>query len=201
MAKRCIFCGKEYGLFGGGLITCGDTDQPVCSNCSGNLSQLSPTERAERALATGRALHPDELQKFLVWDRKHKEQERTRQEQARQAIRTDKTCLRCGGPMEKYATKLLHLCDEGLLGPMDGLFASWPKVEIIRCAQCGKAEFYLPEPPELPNIPNKEEEPVTCPVCGTRHSPLIGCPNCAMKQATSPRSRNTQTGTKPPWEK
>lgn len=105
--------------------------------------------------------------------------------------------------MEKYGTKIFHLGDEGLLGPVarDGLFASWLTAEIIRCVQCGIAEFYLPEPPELPNIPDEEEEPVTCPVCGTRHSPLIGCPNCAMKQATSPRSGNTQTGTKPPWEK
>ena len=28
MAKRCIFCGKEYGLFGGGMVLCGDTDEP-----------------------------------------------------------------------------------------------------------------------------------------------------------------------------
>lgn len=91
MAKRCIFCGKEYGLFGGGLITCGDTDQPVCSNCSGNLSQLSPTERAERALATGRALHPDELQKFLVWDRKHKSAP-ARSRHARPFARTRPVC-------------------------------------------------------------------------------------------------------------
>lgn len=203
MAKRCIFCGKEYGLFGGGMVLCGDTDEPVCSNCVDELTPLSPTERAERALATGRALYPDELQNFLNRERIQQAKEQARLERAHQTIRTDKTCLRCGGPMEKYGTKIFHLGDEGLLGPVarDGLFASWLTAEIIRCAQCGKAEFYLPEPPELPNIPDEEEEPVTCPVCGTRHSPLIGCPNCAMKQATSPRSGNTQTGTKPPWEK
>ncbi len=203
MAKRCIFCGKEYGLFGGGMVLCGDTDEPVCSNCVDELTPLSPTERAERALATGRALYPDELQNFLNRERIQQAKEQARLERAHQAIRTDKTCLRCGGPMEKHGTKIFHLGDEGLLGPVarDGLFASWLTAEIIRCAQCGKAEFYLPEPPELPNIPDEEEAPVTCPVCGTRHSPLIGCPNCAMKQATSPRSGNTQTGTKPPWEK
>lgn len=69
MAKRCIFCGKEYGLFGGGMVLCGDTDEPVCSNCVDELTPLSPTERAERALATGRALYPDELQKFLNRER------------------------------------------------------------------------------------------------------------------------------------
>lgn len=55
MAKTVHFCGKEYGLFGGGMVLCGDTDEPVCSNCVDELTPLSPTERAERALATGRA--------------------------------------------------------------------------------------------------------------------------------------------------
>lgn len=105
MAKRCIFCGKEFGLFGGGLIMCGGTDQPVCSDCSGLLSQLSPVERAEKALETGRASEPKELEKFLLRERSRQEREAARIEQARQAIRTDKTCLRCGGPMEKYGMK------------------------------------------------------------------------------------------------
>ena len=180
MAKRCIFCGKEFGLFGGGLITCGDTDQPVYSNCSGNLSQLSPTERAERALATGRALHPDELQKFLVWDRKHKEQERTRQEQARQAIRTDKTCLRCGGPMERYGDKRFHLHPtvQDILSPV------WLEVEVIRCARCGKAEFYIPQPPDLPEI--KDNPPR---------------PEAADQEEPFSRPDTSRHGGKPPWEK
>ena len=199
MAKRCIFCGKEFGLFGGGLIMCGGTDQPVCSDCYGLLSQLSPMERAEKALETGRAAEPKELEKFLLQERSRREREAARIEQAHQAIRTDKTCLRCGGPMEKYGTKVFHLGDEGLLGPVarDGLFASWLEVEIIRCAHCGKAEFYLPEPPELPEV---EEDMVTCPECGTRHSSLINCPRCAMNQ-TSPHPGGGRSGNKPPWEK
>ena len=186
MAKRCIFCGKEFGLFGGGLVTCGDTEQPACSDCSRLLSDLSPTERAEKALETGRAVEAESLQKYLIREKLRQERESAQIEQARQAIRTDKTCLRCGGPMEKYATKLLHLCDEGLLGPMDGLFALWPKVEILRCANCGKAEFFLPEPPELPDV---EEEMVTCPEWGT------------PKEKTSPKQETGRQNTKPPWEK
>lgn len=79
--------------------------------------------------------------------------------------------------MEKYGMKRFHLGDDGLLGPVarDGLFASWLEVEIIRCAHCGKAEFYLPEPPELPEV---EEDMVTCPECGTRHSSLINSLLC-----------------------
>lgn len=198
MAKRCIFCGKEFGLFGGGMILCGNTDQPVCSDCSSLLSSFSPLERAEKALETGRALEPEELQKFLLQEEIRRERKTARLEKARQAIRTDKTCLRCAGPMEKYGTKLFHLGDEGLLGPVDGMFSSWLKVEIIRCAHCGKAEFYLPEPPELPEV---EEEMVTCPECGTRHSPLINCPYCAMNRRSAPRPQKKQSDSRPPWEK
>lgn len=204
MAKRCIFCGKEFGLFGGGMVVCGDTNEPVCSNCVDMVTPLSPTERVEKALATGRALYPEELQEFLDRDRKEQEQKQARKERARQAIRTDKTCLRCGGPMEQYGKKLFHLGDEGLLGPVarDGLFASWLEADVIRCAQCGMAEFYLPEPPPLPYLPDEEEEElVTCPVCGTRHSPLINCPNCVMKRGAAGRPDSTRQENKPPWEK
>ena len=107
--------------------------------------------------------------------------------------------------MEKYGTKLFHLGDEGLLGPVarDGLLASWLEAEVIRCAQCGKAEFYLPQPPELPHLPDQEEEEelVTCPECGTRHSPLIGCPRCALNRGTVSREQDKSRDSRPPWEK
>lgn len=105
--------------------------------------------------------------------------------------------------MEKYGTKLFHLGDEGLLGPVarDGLFASWLEAEVIRCAHCGRAEFYLPEPPEIPS--ELAEEQVTCPVCGTEHSSLSGCPTCALNRARGGRRTDAKTekGQKPPWEK
>ena len=94
MAKRCIFCGKEFGLFGGCLIQCGDSDLSVCSACYDQLSPLSPKERAVKALATGRAPNPQELQAWLKQDEAWLEEERSRLERARQAISTDKTCLR-----------------------------------------------------------------------------------------------------------
>lgn len=188
MAKQCIFCGREFGLFGGGMVLCGETGEPVCSACADTLMPLSPADRAERALQTGRALEPEKLQKFLDREKERQEQERARSEHARQAIRTDKTCLRCGGPMEQYGTKRLHLGEDGLLGPVarDGLFASWLEIEIIRCAQCGRAEFYIPEPPRLPK---EKKELVTCPQCGTRHSPEINCPCCALDRTISARMR------------
>ena len=103
--------------------------------------------------------------------------------------------------------KLLHLGEEGLFGPVarDGLFAAWLEVDVHRCAQCGRGEFYLPQPPEPPaNL--VEEEQVTCPVCGTRHSSLTGCHRCAMNmgmehRSTAAQERPKKTERKPPWEK
>ena len=53
-----------------------------------------------------------------------------------------------------------------------------------------------------------EAEQVTCPDCGTRHSPLIGCPSCAVRQAglgrTFPQEEKQSTSKrskKVPWEK
>lgn len=180
MAKRCIFCGKEYGLFGGGMVLCGDTDEPVCSNCVDELTSLSPTERAERALATGRALYPDELQKFLNRERIQQAKKQARLERARQAISTDKTCLRCGGPMERYGDKRFHLHPtvQDILSPV------WLEVEVIRCARCGKAEFYIPQPPDLPEL--KDNPPR---------------PEAADQEEPFSRPDTSRHGGKPPWEK
>ena len=44
-----------------------------------------------------------------------------------------------------------------------------------------------------------------CPVCGTRHSPLIGCPQCAKRKAEQGQrpsgSEQAARSRKPPWEK
>ena len=180
MAKRCIFCGKEFGLFGGCLIQCGDSDLSVCSACYDQLSPLSPKERAVKALATGRAPNPQELQAWLKQDEAWLEEERSRLERARQAISTDKTCLRCGGPMEQYGDKRFHLHPtvQDILSPV------WLEVEVIRCARCGKAEFYIPQPPDLPEI--KDNPPR---------------PEAADQEEPFSRPDTSRHGGKPPWEK
>lgn len=215
MAQTCIFCGRELGFFTRQNITCGGVEQPACSQCYEMLRDLSLRERGERALATGRAVDPERIMANLEEEAREEQAARERQERARRAIRTDRTCLRCGGPMERCGRKLFHLGDEGLFGPVarDGLFASWLEADVFRCANCGWGEFYLPEPPEAPGAP--EEEQVTCPVCGGRHSPLISCPWCAAREAGTGRSAPAEEGRqparrpqpskkperKPPWEK
>ena len=183
MAKRCIFCGKELGLFGGCLIQCGDSDLSVCSACYDQLSPLSPKERAVKALATGRAPNPQELQAWLKQDEAWLE-ERSRLERARQAISTDKTCLRCGGPMERYGDKRFHLHPtvQDILSPV------WLEVEVIRCARCGKAEFYIPQPPDLPEIKDNPPRPEAA----DQEEPFSR-PDTSRHGANPPGKNNSQT--------
>lgn len=213
MAQKCVFCGREIGLFSRENIVCGGVEQPSCSECHQLLRNLSQKERGERALATGRAVDPERIVANLEQAEQREKEDRERQERARQAIRTGKTCLRCGGPMERYGHKLFHLGDEGLFGPVarDGLFASWLGADVLRCAQCGWAEFYLPDPPELPDDLVRKEDTVTCPVCGREHSVSINCPWCAMRGGAEkydsareePKTKGgrQKPGSKPPWEK
>lgn len=205
MAQKCVFCGQEIGFFNRENTVCGGVSQPTCSQCYEMLRDLSQKERGERALATGRAVDPDRIMENMRRAEQEEKTARERQEKARQSLRTGEKCLRCGGPMERCGLKRFHLGEEGLFGPVarDGLFAAWLEVEVHRCAQCGRGEFYLPQPPELP-ADLAEEELVTCPVCGARHSPDIGCPRCAMNRNREGRREQDQgkrSEKKPPWEK
>ena len=199
MAKRCVFCGKTLSFFDEKTLLCGNALQSVCSACWAEMQDLDQEERARRALDTGRAAEPEVIQTFLD----SLERRRQAVAQAREALKTDKRCLRCGGVMERYGRKKFHLGEESLFGTVarDGLFAAWLTVDVLRCADCGRAEFFLPDPPELEDIPKAAEEQVVCPVCGARHSPLINCPNCALNRRTAQSEKPRSGGKKPPWEK
>lgn len=202
MARICVFCGKELGVFERDTLLAGNVSQPACKQCWNRLFEMPQEERGRLALETGRALEPEKIMACLERYREREE----KKAKARQALRTGEKCLRCGGPMERCGLKRFHLGEEGLFGPVarDGLFAAWLEVEVYRCAQCGRGEFYLPQPPELP-ADLAEEELVTCPVCGARHSPLGGCPRCAMnmgrRRSTAAQERPKKPERKPPWEK
>ena len=78
---------------------------------------------------------------------------------------------------------------------------------VHACPVCGKVELYTAA--SVLTQAKDEEEQVTCPVCGTRHSPLIGCPSCAVRMAQSGQrpspsresSSQLENRRKPPWEK
>ena len=48
-------------------------------------------------------------------------------------------------------------------------------VDIYRCPKCSRVELFAA----------REEELVTCPVCGATHSPKEKCPMCAINAAFS----------------
>lgn len=203
--KICAFCGKELGIFDRNTLLVGNTSQPACKDCWNQLFDLSQEERARRALESGRPADPEALRSFLEAEEARRQ---AQQEERRRKYATDLTCLRCGGEMFRYGHKLIPLGDEGLLGPVlrDGFLTPWMEVDILRCEQCGRAEFFLESPPPPPPEP---EEEVTCPVCGARHSPLVNCPRCAMRGAVDRQQPRTEDaprepkrrGQKPPWEK
>ena len=112
MAKRCVFCGKNLSFFDDKTLLCGNALQRVCTACWAELQDLDQEERAHRALDTGRAEEPEVIQAYL--DRL--EQMRQAQARAREALKTDKRCLRCGGVMERYGRKKFHLGEESLFG-------------------------------------------------------------------------------------
>lgn len=198
MAKVCVFCGKKLSLLDNNSLLCGNVMQPACTDCHYALWDLSQEERAQRALDTGRAVNPELIRANL-------EREQQQARQARQSVLTDKTCLRCGGQMLKYGHKLFQMGSEGFFGPVarDGLFAEWLEADVLRCEACGKAEFFITDGSDAEPDTQAPQETVTCPVCGTEHSPRIGCPTCAMRAAhtsqcsSAPRKKER----KPPWER
>ncbi|MEA4933959.1 MAG: hypothetical protein VB071_10360 [Lawsonibacter sp.] len=114
---------------------------------------------------------------------------------------TVKHCPACGGMLECKLENFLIGADGG--GGLLSLLADQYEVDLYACPACGKVELYTA------NFSVKDEPPeqtVTCPVCGSQHSPLIGCPTCAMRGARSipPPSIDSSPHPKrrkPPWEK
>lgn len=199
MARRCVFCGKELGLLERDSLACGGVLQPACKDCYLKVSHMEMTERIEKALETGRAVEPETLRTFLE---KEQARQAAAQEERKRKYDAGITCQRCGGPMLKCGRKYFNMGESGLFGVVarDGLMASFLELDLLACDQCGKVEFYLPGPLQQ----STEEEQVTCPVCGVKHSAAIGCPRCAMDRATSgvyKSGTEKKTEKRPPWEK
>lgn len=197
MTKRCVFCGENLGFFSQDCLTCGNTKQFVCQECKKKYGVLSMRERVQYLLDFGHPEEPERLREYLSTPEE-------RAQKAREAKKSGLTCLRCGGEMLKYGRHSFPLGDEGLFGTVlrEGWMTSWMEMDILRCERCGRAEFFLPNPP-LEENPNLVEEMVVCPVCGTEHSSLSGCPTCALNRARGGRRTDAKTekGQKPPWEK
>ena len=62
MANVCIFCGTKLPRFGQEKLLCGNVFQSVCPQCREALWDLSQEERGRRALDTGRAADPEQIE-------------------------------------------------------------------------------------------------------------------------------------------
>lgn len=122
---------------------------------------------------------------------------------------TPKHCPDCGTELECKLQDFSIGADGG--GGLMSLLADQYEVDLYACPQCGRVLLYTASSQFQPLSKQLEqraqnEEAVTCPVCGTKHSPLIGCPNCALHgthtplSSPDPKPRKKKTR-KPPWER
>lgn len=114
----------------------------------------------------------------------------------------ERRCPACGGVLECKLSNFSIGADGG--GGLLTLLADTYEVDLYSCPSCGKVELYSADfkSPEE----QEREADVVCPVCGTGHSPLIGCPRCALNAAaggpsTWQKDRPKKKDKKPPWER
>lgn len=83
-------------------------------------------------------------------------------------------CLRCGEQMQFLKREKIQLGETTwFLGDARNLWAGALEVDIYVCTNCGKIEFFMPEPVEEA-LPQKE-----CPNCGKTHDfDYPKCPFC-----------------------
>ena len=85
------------------------------------------------------------------------------------------SCLRCGKRMKHIGREKLQLGQAGwILGDLPNLLAGAIEVDIYRCPDCKKLEFFAAEMEEEEELPQKQ-----CPQCGKLHDfDYPKCPYC-----------------------
>lgn len=186
---NCVLCGKKVGILDQIKLDFHGTKQIVCSDCDRQLQHASPKERE--------ALGKQILESPHLQER----------EMVHANVNTGKICSACGATLE-CRLRNFFIGQDGY-GGLSSLGLPSYEVDLFSCPRCGKIELYDAQFSSQ-FIPEEEpEEPVTCPVCGTKHSPRIGCPSCAARMAASgqrpkpPKTDSSRPGRwrKPPWEK
>lgn len=146
MEKICIFCGRSLGRWERKSLYCGNGTQTVCKECYEKYSPMTNVERGLLAWETGRAESREELREFVEQAERTREEKQEKEREDREQKRTGKTCLRCGGEMLDLGSMKLKLGEETFF------FSDWNRlasgsldVQVLRCEDCGKVEFYIPE--------------------------------------------------------
>ena len=184
---NCVLCGQKVGMFDQVKIDFHNTKQTVCGACSIRLDAAAPQERA--------------LLLDQILDSPHLEDG----ERIRADLDTGRPCPACGTMLERKLQNFSIGADGG--GGLITLLADTYDVDLYACPRCGKVELYTAGfHPEGESPPEPEDGTVVCPVCGTRHSGLIGCPSCALNGARGPSvppapPRKKEKTRKPPWER
>ena len=137
MSKRqpCVFCGSAPdGLLPFQDLYCAGVPQPTCKRCMQRLERTSEEKRCSLALASGRAVEPEALQRYL--------------DQIAEG-RSGLTCLRCGGDLMRYQAgsgsdeeTWLQFAPPGSGPVAHRMVAGKLKVELQYCRQCGHMEFF-----------------------------------------------------------
>lgn len=183
---NCVLCGQKLGMFDQVKIDFHNTKQSVCSDCANRLDNAVGQDRAELFRQ--------------ILDSPYLENS----EDIRGDIYTGKLCPVCGATLHRRLRNF-SIGSDGY-GGLSSLGLPTYEVDLYSCPKCGKVELYTAG--LRPEASWEEPEQVTCPDCGTRHSPRIGCPNCAMRQVRSGRAFQREERQSPgrkskkvPWEK
>ena len=150
---RCIFCGWELGRLQRKKLYCGNTNQTVCADCRSKYKDLSAVERAEAAYQTGRAEEAAKLREYLDTVYRAKA-EREAAEAAKVARRvSDLRCVRCDSVMHNHGDVTFKLGEESyFFSDLNRLMSGSLTMQLLRCEQCGKVEFFIPDAEELEDI-------------------------------------------------
>lgn len=159
MKDSCIFCQKELSMLQRKKLFCGNTSQILCGDCYAKYKNLNSAERAEAALKTGRAEDEQSLKDYLA-PIKQAEKEKTEQNRAKkEKMLSGKECLRCGTEMLDYGSVTFKLGEETFFfSDMNRLASGSLTMNVLRCDNCGKAEFYIPDADELESAAQRQNK-------------------------------------------
>ncbi len=159
MENTCIFCGKILRRFQKKSLHCGNSSELVCSDCFETYEPYNNVERAYLALEQGRPVNREGLREFTARMNALKEEKRAMREAEDKKRVSDKKCLRCDGRMLNYGPITVKLGEETcFMSDINRLMSGSLDLEILRCENCGKVEFFIPDDTKLREMTRNQEE-------------------------------------------
>ena len=136
--KSCALCGMPLDLFDSKALTCCGESQGFCLCCYDELSPMDHVRRTRVLLDEGRApVNVDAMKKVLGMIE-------SKEEEKRKAESSDLKCLRCSAPMAKIGRRKFQMGSETFFFDSH-MFDGSMELDVLRCTQCGKVEFFSPK--------------------------------------------------------